>query len=60
VIFVTGYAEFFGKSGETVAREANVLQKPFSRSTVLEKVREVLSASPCKHHLGGTKVGGSA
>ena len=39
--------------------EANVLQKPFSWSTILEKVREVLSFSPCKH-LGETKVGGPA
>jgi hypothetical protein len=39
--------------------EANVLQKPFSWSTILEKVQVVLSSSPCKH-LGETKVGGPA
>jgi len=59
VIFMTGYAEFSGVSGETTAGAASVMQKPFSRDTLLEKVREVLSATPCKP-LGGTKAGGPA
>ena len=44
VIFMTGYAEFSAKNGEMIPAEASVLQKPFSRLTLLEKVREVLGA----------------
>ncbi len=59
VIYMTGYAEFSGKDGETGGEETSVLQKPFSRSTLLEKVREVLHSAPCSPP-GGTKVGGPA
>jgi len=59
VIYMTGYAEFSGKNGEMAEGAAGVLQKPFSRITLLEKVREVLRATSRKP-LDGTKVGGSA
>jgi signal transduction histidine kinase/ActR/RegA family two-component response regulator len=45
VVFMTGYAEFSAKDGETILTAANVLQKPFSRLTLLEKVRETLSGA---------------
>jgi signal transduction histidine kinase/CheY-like chemotaxis protein len=59
VVFMTGYAEFPARNGEKFSGEVNVLQKPFSRSTLLEKVREAVSVAPGKH-LGETKVGGPA
>jgi len=59
VIYMTGYAEFSGKNGEMAEGAAGVLQKPFSRATLLEKVREVLRATSRKS-LDGTKVGGPA
>jgi signal transduction histidine kinase/CheY-like chemotaxis protein len=59
VIYMTGYAEFSGKYGDMAEGAAGVLQKPFSRITLLEKVREVLSATSRKP-LDGTKVGGPA
>ncbi len=59
VIYMTGYAEFSGKNGDMAEGAAGVLQKPFSRITLLEKVREVLSATSRKP-LDGTKVGGPA
>lgn len=46
VVFMTGYAEFSGKNVEIVSAATSVMQKPFSRSTLLEKVREVVSAAP--------------
>ena len=42
VILMTGYTEFSEKKNEKAADGANVLQKPFSRLTLLERVREVL------------------
>lgn len=48
VIFMTGYSEFSAKDGERLSAEAAVLQKPFSRLSLLEKVREVISAAHCK------------
>jgi signal transduction histidine kinase/ActR/RegA family two-component response regulator len=48
VIFMTGYSEFTGKNEEKLPGDGVVLQKPFSSQTLLEKVREVLSAAPCK------------
>jgi signal transduction histidine kinase len=59
VIFMSGYSEFSGKNLERMSDEANALQKPFSRSTLLAKVREVLGAAPCKHP-NGTGVQGPA
>jgi signal transduction histidine kinase/CheY-like chemotaxis protein len=58
VLFMTGYAEFSEKNGDAV-RELNVLQKPFSRFTLLEKVRQTLSALPSEH-LDQTKGSGPA
>ena len=55
VIFMTGYSEFSGKIDEKMTGEASMLQKPFSRSTLLEKVREILSAAPSKQ-TSGTKL----
>jgi FixJ family two-component response regulator len=52
VIFMSGYSEFPGKNLERMSDGANALQKPFSRSTLLAKVREVLGAAPCKHPNG--------
>lgn len=48
VILMTGYTEFSEKKDERTAARASVLQKPFSRLTLLERVREVLGVSPCK------------
>jgi signal transduction histidine kinase/CheY-like chemotaxis protein len=44
IIFMTGYAEFSPQDGSRIP-EAVVIQKPFSRQTLLEKVREVLSSA---------------
>jgi signal transduction histidine kinase/ActR/RegA family two-component response regulator len=55
VIFMTGYSEFSGKIEEKMTGEASVMQKPFSRSSLLAKVREVLSAAPSKQ-TSGTKL----
>lgn len=56
VIYMSGYAEFSGKNGERPPGEIRVLQKPFSRNTLLEKVPEAmlhsaLQSSRC--HEGG-------
>jgi signal transduction histidine kinase/CheY-like chemotaxis protein len=59
VIFMTGYSEFLGKNGETISGELNVLQKPFSRTTLLEKVRQALSCIPGEHQ-DETKASGPA
>lgn len=49
VIFMTGYSEFSGKNLDSIPGGASLLQKPFSRSTLLERVREVLGAAPGKY-----------
>jgi len=59
IVFMTGYAEFGDKNGEKTAVDASILRKPFSRLTLLEKVREVVSAARPKP-LDETKVGGPA
>jgi signal transduction histidine kinase/ActR/RegA family two-component response regulator len=59
VIYMSGYAEFSGKNGERVPEATRVLQKPFSRNTLLEKVREAMCITPC-NPLDATKVGGPA
>jgi len=46
VIYMTGYAEFSGENDDRMAAEASVMQKPFSRLTLLEKVREALGSAP--------------
>ena len=49
VMFMTGYAEFSGNNNdERMSAEASVIQKPFSRLTLLEKVREALGSAPCR------------
>ncbi len=46
VVFMTGYADFPGKTGEPGSPGGNVLQKPFSRATLLEMVRQVVGKAP--------------
>jgi signal transduction histidine kinase len=47
VVFMTGYSEYSAKNDETLSGgNTMVLQKPFSRSALLEKVRYVLTV-PC-------------
>jgi len=43
---MTGYTEFSDKNGQMVLIDASILQKPFSRSTLLEQVRNVLNTAP--------------
>jgi CheY-like chemotaxis protein len=52
VIFMTGYSEFSWKNLESMPGEASLLQKPFSRLTLLERVRQALGATPSKHPSG--------
>jgi signal transduction histidine kinase/CheY-like chemotaxis protein len=44
VVFMTGYSEFPSNTGEKDVPDISILQKPFSRPTLLQKVREILSA----------------
>lgn len=44
VVFMTGYSEFPAGTGAQDVPDIGILQKPFSRTTLLEKVREVLSS----------------
>jgi len=46
VIYMTGYAEFAGNNDERMSAEASMMQKPFSRLTLLERVREALNSAP--------------
>lgn len=46
VAFMTGYTEFSDKNGQNVLIDASILQKPFSRSTLLEQVRNILNTAP--------------
>jgi len=43
VLFMSGYAEYSEETNECPVQEVNVLQKPFSRQTLLERVRASLS-----------------
>jgi signal transduction histidine kinase/CheY-like chemotaxis protein len=45
VLYMSGYAEYSEGIRERPARELDVLQKPFSRQTLLERVRAALSAA---------------
>jgi signal transduction histidine kinase/ActR/RegA family two-component response regulator len=45
VIFMTGYADFSSRSVGAVSIDLILLQKPFSRASLLEKVREVLTVA---------------
>ena len=59
VVFMTGYAEFPQNNGEKALPGERTLQKPFSRATLLEMVREAVGATPgAKMH--ETEVGGPA
>jgi two-component system cell cycle sensor histidine kinase/response regulator CckA len=51
VVFMTGYAEFSGNGG-SMPSQGHILPKPFSRVTLLEKIREVLGTVP-----GGQRIG---
>jgi FixJ family two-component response regulator len=55
---MTGYSEFPTNKAAAVTNYADVLQKPFSRSALLEKVRMATSALD-SNHFGETKVGGA-
>jgi two-component system, cell cycle sensor histidine kinase and response regulator CckA len=57
VVFMTGYAEFPTNKTANLMNNAEVLQKPFSRLDLLEKMRLAMSAFR-SHHLGETRVGG--
>jgi len=46
VIFMTGYADFSARNLGSAASDSILLQKPFSKTSLLEKIREVLTASP--------------
>ena len=52
VIYMTGYAEFSEKNFESLLGRSPVLQKPFSRASLLEKVREVLGTAPHRQPSG--------
>jgi signal transduction histidine kinase len=44
VLYMSGYAEYSESSEEPQITEASLVQKPFSRSSILEKVAEVLAS----------------
>jgi signal transduction histidine kinase/ActR/RegA family two-component response regulator len=44
VVYMSGYAQYSESSEEPQITEASLLQKPFSRSSILEKVAEVLAS----------------
>ena len=45
VIFMTGYADFSARNLGSATSDSILLQKPFSKTSLLEKIREVLTAS---------------
>jgi two-component system cell cycle sensor histidine kinase/response regulator CckA len=45
VMFMTGYAEFPDKIGNNSSPPGEILQKPFSRATLLGKVHEIVSSA---------------
>lgn len=55
VLYMTGYAEFSHVNADRMSTEASVVQKPVSKLTLLEKVREALGSEPCQLP-SGTKV----
>ena len=59
VVFMTGYAEFPEKNGGKTSPSERILQKPFSRATLLEMVRQAVGAAPIAK-LHETEVGGPA
>ncbi len=48
IVFMTGYSEFSTNGNAGPASEIHVIQKPFSRVSLLERLREVLTATPVK------------
>ncbi len=46
IIFMTGYVEFPDKPEPPPSKDIGILQKPFSRSTLLEKVHKITSSAP--------------
>jgi DNA-binding NtrC family response regulator len=46
VLFMTEYAVFPEKNGDTLGRNAYNLQKPFSRLALLETMRDAVRAAP--------------
>ena len=49
MLFVSGYSGRFGTQTGLVPGGANLLQKPFSRATLLQKLRDVLDAPKDNH-----------
>jgi two-component system cell cycle sensor histidine kinase/response regulator CckA len=49
ILFMTGYADFSENNEESPITQDSVLQKPFSSSSLLEKIREALAANSCEH-----------
>jgi signal transduction histidine kinase/CheY-like chemotaxis protein len=45
VVLMSGYSEYFNGPRDQNASPAVILQKPFSRSSLVEKIREVLSGN---------------
>jgi FixJ family two-component response regulator len=50
ILFMTGYSEYSGNEEKAEPRHNSrpILQKPFSRRTLLEKIRETLLVDPRK------------
>ncbi len=46
VMFMTGYAEFPENTEQQSSYDVEILQKPFSRTTLLEKVHKMMSPAP--------------
>ena len=49
ILFMTGYADYSENNDESSKTQNSVLQKPFSSSSLLEKIREALAANSCEH-----------
>jgi signal transduction histidine kinase/ActR/RegA family two-component response regulator len=49
ILFMTGYADFSENNDESSLTPDSVLQKPFSSTSLLEKIREALAANSCEH-----------
>jgi CheY-like chemotaxis protein len=50
VLLISGYAEYSQPAGDAGVRPAAVLQKPFTRASLVEKVREALQRSTVVRH----------
>ena len=49
ILFMTGYADFSENNDESSLAPDSVLQKPFSSTSLLEKIREALATNSCEH-----------